>query len=97
MVEAVLEDWRTAPIEGKLQTTLGFLEKLTLNPEAVGPEDVQPMLDAGVSVEAIDDAIHISAFFNVVDRMADSLDFDIPSADHFANTGTYLLKNGYVR
>jgi len=30
LVEAVLRDWRTAPLDPKLRATLGFLEKLTL-------------------------------------------------------------------
>src|SRR2546422_7850830 len=32
LVEAVLRDWRTAPLDPKLRATLGFLEKLTLAP-----------------------------------------------------------------
>jgi len=37
LVEAVLRDWRTAPLDPKLRATLGFLEKLTLAPTEVGP------------------------------------------------------------
>ena len=57
-VEAVLNDWRTAPVDAKLRATLGFLEKLTLNPGEVRPTDVEPMRAAGVSDAAIEDAIH---------------------------------------
>src|SRR5712672_3004696 len=65
MVEAVLADWRTAPIEPKLRAMLGFLEKLTLEPAEVGPADVVPLRAAGLSDAAIEDAIHACVLFNV--------------------------------
>ena len=36
---AALADWRTAPIDGRLRAALGFLEKLTLTPEAITAAD----------------------------------------------------------
>ena len=55
-VAAVLNDWRTAPIDAKLRAMLGFLEKLTLTPAEVGPADVAPLRAAGLSDAAIEDA-----------------------------------------
>lgn len=95
LVNAVLDDWRTAPINEKLRATLGFLEKLTLCPGDVGPEDVTPLRAAGVSDQAIEDAIHICALFNMIDRIADSLGFEIPPAEGFAQGADILLKRGY--
>ena len=54
LVEAVLRDWRTAPLDPKLRATLGFLEKLTLAPTEVGPADVKPLRAAGVSDGVLD-------------------------------------------
>ncbi len=95
LVNAVLDDWRTAPIDEKLRAMLGFLEKLTLRPGDVGPEDVAPLRAAGVSDQAIEDAIHVCAFFNMIDRIADSLGFDVPSPEGFAQGADSLLKRGY--
>jgi hypothetical protein len=50
---------------------------------------------AGLSDSAIEDAIHVAAQFNVIDRIADSFGFDVPGADAFAQNAVTLLKRGY--
>ena len=76
--EAVRRDWRTAPIEEPLRATLGFLEKLTLRPDALTTRDAEAVLAAGVSEDALVDAIHVAALFNMIVRLADSLDWHVP-------------------
>ena len=95
LVAAVLADWRTAPLEPKLRATLGFLEKLTLAPADVGPADLAPLRAAGVSDAGIEDAIQACVMFNIYDRLADSLGFDLPGPDGYAASGRSLLKRGY--
>ncbi len=77
-MEAVYRDWRTAPVPDGLRVTLGLLEKLTLHPAEVGPEDMAAVRAAGVADDALEDAIFICGLFNVMDRIADALDFDAP-------------------
>jgi alkylhydroperoxidase family enzyme len=96
VVEAVLADWRTAPIDPKLRATLGFLEKLTLAPADVRPADVAPLRAAGVSDVAIEDAIQACVLFNIYDRMADSLNFYLPGPDGYAASGRSLMRRGYL-
>jgi alkylhydroperoxidase family enzyme len=91
----VLDDYRTAPIGEPLRTTLAFLEKLTLTPGEVGPDDVAPMLAAGVSRTAIEEAIYVAAMFNVIDRLADAFDFELPRPEHGPRTAWILTKLGY--
>ena len=95
-VSSVLENWHTAPIDEKLRVTLGLLEKITLTPWEVGPEDIMPLRAAGVSEHAIEDALVVCALFNIIDRMADALDVAIPSAEGFARTAERLLEQGYL-
>lgn len=95
MVQAVLEDYRTAPIPERLRATLGLLEKLTLRPAEVGPDDVAPLRAAGLTDEEIEDAIHVCANFNVINRVADSLGFDLPTRKVYAGSARMLLKSGY--
>jgi uncharacterized peroxidase-related enzyme len=95
-VEAVLADWRTAPIDPKLRATLGFLEKLTLSPADIRPADLAPLRAAGVSDEGIEDAIQVCALFNIYDRMADSLSFHLPGPDGYAASGRSLMQRGYL-
>jgi alkylhydroperoxidase family enzyme len=95
-VAAVLDNWRTAPIDEKLRVTLGLLEKVTLTPQEIGPGDFAPLRAVGVSEQAIEDAIVVCALFNIIDRMADALDVAIPSAEGFTRTAERLLEQGYL-
>jgi len=79
-VRAVLADWRMAPIEARLRGVLAFLEKLTLAPEEVGPEDVKAARAQGVSDAALRQVIYVCFIFSTMDRIADALAFDLPDA-----------------
>jgi alkylhydroperoxidase family enzyme len=76
--------------------TLGLLEKVTLTPWTIGPEDIAPLRAEGVSEQAIEDALVVCALFNIIDRMADALDVAIPTAEGFARTADRLLEQGYL-
>jgi len=95
-VRAVVDDWHTAPLDAKLRATLGFLEKLTLRPNDVRPADIAPLRAAGLSDEAIEDAIHVCALFNIYDRMADALGWWLPDQAGYDASGRNLMKRGYV-
>ncbi len=75
---------------------LGFLEKLTLAPGNIGQEDLIPLWAAGVSDAAIEDAVYVCAFFNIIDRIADSLDFTVLSPEEFARRAGRFLEEGYL-
>ena len=54
------------------------LEKMTLAHEQLGPDDVRPALRAGVSRVAIAEAMEVAFLFNIYDRMADTMGWDVP-------------------
>jgi uncharacterized peroxidase-related enzyme len=89
-------DWRTAPIEDGLRAMLGFLEKLTLHPEELGAADADAVRAAGVSDEAMVDAIHVGAFFNMIARLAESLGWDVPSWETCLARGEAMLAGRYA-
>jgi len=91
----VLADHRTAPIEPGLCATLNLLQKVTLAPGEVSQEDVDAVRAAGVSDEAIEDALAVCACFNLIDRVADSLGFDLPPAEVHAGYAEQFLLEGY--
>jgi uncharacterized peroxidase-related enzyme len=95
LVQAVLQNWRTAPVPPKTRAMLGFLEKLNRDPDSVTPQDVNAVRDPGVSKAAIEDAIHVCAIFNILNRLADALEFEVPRPAVFARHGQILLKFGY--
>jgi len=59
--------------------TLGLLKKMTLEPDTLGPGDVRAVLALGVSRQAVCDAMHVTFLFNVYDRMADAMGWDVPA------------------
>lgn len=91
----LMGEWNTGSLREEVRTILPFLEKLTLRPDEVGPEDVRELREAGLSQEAIRDAIYICTAFNVIDRIADALDFEVPSPEEARNAAKFLLKMGY--
>lgn len=95
LLEAVLDDFETAPVGDRLQSVLGFLQKLTVDPSQVTEDNIAAMRSAGVSDRAIEEAIYVCFAFSVMDRLADALDFDIPSAKHFKTGGRFLYRLGY--
>ncbi|MGH9184768.1 MAG: hypothetical protein ACRD0U_02960 [Acidimicrobiales bacterium] len=94
LIKAVLDDYRSAPIPEPTRAILGFLQKLTLQPGDTTAADVALLLEAGLSPEAIEEALYVTFYFNVIDRLADAFDFEIP-ADKFASAAQMLFKRGY--
>ncbi len=94
-MKSVLTDWRTARLDPKMRAVLGLLETLTLSPETLSEQDFAPARQAGLTDEAIAEAIHVCAQFNIYTRMADSLKFDLPDAAGFEKTADSLLSRGY--
>ena len=91
----MLADWRTAPVEDDVRTTLGFLETMTLHPEQLAVGDAERVRKAGVSDEALLDAIHVGALFNMIVRLADSLGFEVPPPDALRARAKSRLQSGY--
>lgn len=92
----MLEDFRSAPIGEGLRATLALLEKLTLTPDEVTPADVDAVRAHGVSDEAIEDAMHVGFLFGIYNRVADTLEFEVPpDARTYAKIARVLLLIGY--
>ena len=71
------------------------MEKLTLAPGGLGPDDVRPVLALGVSSEALVDAFHVAFLFNVYPRLADTLGWEVPPPEYFRRTARKMLERGY--
>ena len=91
----MLENYRTAPIDEKLRAMLRLLETFTLHPEEMTADRVRETLAAGVSRDAIRDAFYVAFLFNVYDRLADTLGWELPDQSYYPKAGRFLLKKGY--
>ena len=95
IVTAVFDDYETAPVNEKIRATLGFLKKLTKDPAALTPADIEPMRMAGVSDLGIEEAIQINFLFCTINRLADSFDYELAEGKGRERMGFMLYKMGY--
>jgi alkylhydroperoxidase family enzyme len=91
----VLTDVEAAPIDERLRAALRFARKMTLEPDALGPADVAALRAAGITTEAARQVAWVTAAFNVMPRLADTLGWEIPDDAGFASGAKMLLKRGY--
>ena len=83
-------------MDERLRAALGFLEKLTLRPRDLTRGDAVVVLSTGVTEQALVDAIHVAALFNMIDRLADSLGWDVPSEEAFSGRAQAMFESGYA-
>ena len=95
----MLDDDATAPIDAKLRATLRLLRKMTLDHQNLDAEDMRAVLAAGVSRAAINDALEVAFLFNVYDRLADSMGWDVPAtgSGYYQVVARRLIQRGYSR
>lgn len=91
----ILEDWRHAQVDPKVKATLGLIEKVIRDPQGLVGGDFDAVRSEGVRDAAIEDALHIAFCFNIINRLANALDFHVASEETFRKMGGALLKRGY--
>ncbi len=83
-------------MDARVAAALDLLETMTLRPDDLRSDQVARLLEAGVSEAGVEDALYVGFLFNVIDRIADSLGFEVVSAERFDKGADYLLKHGYA-
>lgn len=73
LVEALRKDWRTAELDAPERAMLGYVEKITRDPVAIGREELAGLRAAGFDDTGILQITLIAAFFNYINRVADAL------------------------
>jgi alkylhydroperoxidase family enzyme len=95
LVQAVLDDYRTAPIDDRDKALFAFIEKMNEQSNRIGSEDVEGLKAAGWSEEAIYDAITVCALFRFYNAWIDATGVhDMPAAA-YAMTAKRLATQGY--
>ncbi|HET6172760.1 MAG TPA: hypothetical protein VFD90_09145 [Gaiellales bacterium] len=90
-----LDNLDQAEISAGARAMLPLLEQFTLDHEGITAADVARVRDAGVGDEAIVDAFTVAYLFNIINRMADALRFEIGSQAEFDSAAKVLLGRGY--
>jgi hypothetical protein len=70
---------------------------MTLSHGNLGSDDVRTVMRAGVSKQAIQDALEVAFLFNIYDRLADAMGWDVPprAGGYYQLAASRLLKHGY--
>ena len=96
VVEAVLEDFETAPVPERLRAALRFLEVFVPPDADFGAEDIDKMRAAGLSDTAIRELMMASFCFQNLSRWADANDWPIPTPRQFYLGGWTMWTIGYT-
>ena len=96
MVDAVLEDFRSAPISEKDRALFAFIEKVNRASNRIGPHDIQTAVAAGWTEEALYDAITVCALFKFYTTWVDGSGVANLTDDGYAMSGQRLAARGYV-
>jgi uncharacterized peroxidase-related enzyme len=68
--ERISYDWRRAGLDTRRTAICEYAEKLTLSPRELTREDLQSLLDVGLTVEEAWDVAELGAMYNLTNRMA---------------------------
>jgi alkylhydroperoxidase family enzyme len=97
LVEAVLEDYCTAPIDDRDKALFGFIEKMNEQSNQIRRDDIDSLKKAGWSEEAIYDAITVCALFRFYNAWIDATGVhDLPAAA-YTLSGKRMAEQGYIR
>jgi alkylhydroperoxidase family enzyme len=96
-VDAVLEDYRTAPIDDREKALFAFIEKMNQQSNQIRRDDLDRLKAAGWSEEAIYDAVTVCALFRFYNAWIDATGVhDLPAAAYVLS-GKRMAADGYVR
>ena len=95
LVDQLVADLDTAPVDEKLKPILRYVRTLTEAPSRVSPRDAERVLEAGWNEQALHDAVSICALFNFMNRLVEGLRIRAAD-DYFAGAATRLRERGYA-
>jgi uncharacterized peroxidase-related enzyme len=95
LLEALLADLDTAPVDERIRAVLRYVGKLTTAPSRLTDEDAAAVLAAGWDERALHDAVIVCALFNFMNRMVNGLGIKADES-YFALSGKRLRDVGYT-
>jgi uncharacterized peroxidase-related enzyme len=97
LVDLVLDNYKTSPINNKMKALLSIAEKVQQNGKAVTPEDVEEARKQGATDRDIHDTVLIAATFSMFNRYVDGLaSFTPTDPAAYKEMGKRLGEKGYV-
>ena len=95
LVDALVHDVQTAPVDDKFKPVLAYVGKLTSAPSTVIASDVAAMAAAGWDDRAVLDASAVCGLANLMNRVVDGTDVEMDQAG-LQRVGVMIAENGYA-
>lgn len=96
LIEQLLQNPETAPVEPRLRPLLAFVCKLAATPGEMIQADADAVFAAGWTEQALHDAIAVTARAAFMQRIVEGHGFTPMSPEHAAKRASQRLKHGYV-
>lgn len=96
IVEAVMTDWKSAPVSGRIRAALQLLEALTVRPQEVDRGLVMELESAGLNPSEIEEVASVAFHFNLMNRAADAFDFAMLDPEQSDRQSRFLRWIGRV-
>jgi uncharacterized peroxidase-related enzyme len=96
VIERLLDDPETAPVEARLRPLLAFVRKLTLTPSEISQADANAVFDAGWDEHALHDAIATTGRAAFMQRLVQGHGFTPLSRENAVNHAKRRVEHGYV-
>ena len=96
LVESLLGNNRPEGVNEKLGAVIAFVEKLSLRPQQVVPEDIERLRQEGLKDSEIEEAVIIAVLLSIGVRLADTMDFEVPTPNAIRRATPIILRFGYL-
>ena len=95
LLEAIINDIETAPIEERFRPVFALVQKLTQTPSKTTQADIDALLAAGWDRQAVEDAIAVCSLFNFMNRLVDGFGFESPGQEQLMGMAKMINTQGY--
>ncbi len=95
LVDAVLADYRSAPIDDQWKALFAFIDRMNAESNTLQQSDIDAVKAAGWSEEAIYDAITVCALFNFYNKWIDATGVSDMPAAAYEMSGVRMAAHGY--
>lgn len=96
VLDRLLADPETAPVEARLKPLLAFVRKLMLTPGEMTQADADAVFEAGWDERALHDAIAVTARAAFMQRLVEGHGFTPMTREHAATQAKRRVELGYV-
>ncbi|RLA04340.1 MAG: peroxidase [Gammaproteobacteria bacterium] len=95
LLDAVLADPETAPVEATMKPILHYVKKLTLTPSQLTDADADAIRAAGWDDDALHSINLVVAAFSFMNRYVEGAGLNIPPEVFFEKQGAFIAQSSY--